>query len=320
MRSPGPACSRWTRRRLPAPWRSAIPRAPPPGRLRLRTLDGSVEQSAGRVPEPSFAAAAIVAVHRLSVLVLDRPIRVRARDAHDPSPSLPGVVAPSSTPSRLSPEPTPSAVTDPAGAWIATGSMGTPRSDHRYVRLLDGRVLVLGGANRDENDTSAELYDPATGTWSATENMIRPRGGFPATLLRDGRVLVGDGGDPNADDEARWNLGAEVYDPTSGTWTATEKMISADQGCKSHVAARRHGARDGQQGAQLYDPDSGTWTATGRMPGRTLPATPPSCYRMAGCSWRAATFLTNSVMPSTAFRNRSSFTNRPRRPGSRRRP
>ena len=64
------------------------------------------------------------------------------------------------------------------GVWIATGSMGTPRSGHTAVRLLDGRVLVVGGADSDENDTSAELYDPDTGTWSATGNMLRPRGGF----------------------------------------------------------------------------------------------------------------------------------------------
>ena len=60
------------------------------------------------------------------------------------------------------------------------------------MRLLDGRVLVIGGKS-DAGDglTSAELYDPATGTWSATGEMLRPPGGVPATLLRDGKVLVG---------------------------------------------------------------------------------------------------------------------------------
>ena len=67
--------------------------------------------------------------------------------------------------------------------------MGTPRSGHTAVRLLDGRVLVAGGGG--ENDTSAELYDPDSGTWSATGNMAKPHACFPATLLRDGKVLVG---------------------------------------------------------------------------------------------------------------------------------
>ena len=77
--------------------------------------------------------------------------------------------------------------------------MGTPRSGYTTVRLLDGRVLVVGGADGVENDTSAELYDPTNGTWTATGSMLKPRGGFAATLLRDGRVLVGDVADPDAD-------------------------------------------------------------------------------------------------------------------------
>ncbi len=231
---------------------------------RLRPLDEIHRTRRQAVSRATFAAAAIVAVIALgAAFAIGRP---SPTPSTDPSPSLPGVVAPSSIPSATAP--TPSAITNPAGVWIFTGSMGTPRSDHSYVRLLDGRVLVYGGANRDENDTSAELYDPVTATWSATENMIRPPAGFPATLLRDGRVLVGDGDDPNADDEARWNLGAEVYDPASGTWTATGKMISPTKGARATLLRDGTVLVTGSHGAQLYDPDNGTWTATGRMPQR----------------------------------------------------
>ena len=233
------------------------------GILRTRGRASSGPLRTGSILRPSLAAAAVVAVLISGAFLVTRP---DPPATNDPSPSLPGVVAPSSMPSRVSPEPTPSAVTNPAGVWMATGSMGTPRSDHDYVRLLDGRVLVLGGANRDESDTSAELYDPATGTWSATENMLRPRGGFPATLLRNGRVLVGDGDDPNADDRARWNLGAEVYDPASGNWTATGRMISPTKGATATLLRDGTVLVTGTDGAELYDPDSGTWTATGRMP------------------------------------------------------
>ena len=174
---------------------------------------------------------------------------------------------------------------DAGGVWIATGTMGTPRSGHTAVRLLDGRVLVAGGGRR-ENDTSAELYDPDTGTWSATGSMLKPPRGFPATLLRDGTVLVGDVDDPDADDPIS---GAEVYDPATGTWTATGKMVKDGLRTSRHVAARRQGARDGSRAApELYDPDTGTWTATGKMidPASAASAR-PSCCPTATCSWRA---------------------------------
>ena len=92
-----------------------------------------------------------------------------------------GVTPPAGLPAG--PAPTDSRLT---GAWIATGSMNTPRFGHTAVRLLDGRVLVAGGSNEaEEHMTSAELYDPKSGTWSATADMLKPhyRYGFPATLL-----------------------------------------------------------------------------------------------------------------------------------------
>ena len=39
------------------------------------------------------------------------------------------------------------------GAWIATGTMGTPRYGHTAVRLLDGRVLVAGGSGANNETT-----------------------------------------------------------------------------------------------------------------------------------------------------------------------
>ena len=166
-----------------------------------------------------------------------------------PSPNL---SAPSFTP-------IPSAVANQAGDWIATGWMGTPRFEYTAVRLLDGRVLVVGGS-ADEHDTSAELYDPASGTWSPTGNMLKPRAGMPATLLRDGRVLVGDVADP-----AAVEFGAELYDPASGTWTATGNMINGGGSTATLLRDGRvlvigYGVR-----GELYDPDTGTWTVTGKM-------------------------------------------------------
>ena len=129
------------------------------------------------------------------------------------------------------------------------------------VRLLDGRVLVVGGAGDDL--TSAELYDPATGTWSATGKMVKWVDAPPgidlgkeysdATLLGDGKVLVTA---PNS---------AQLYDPASGTWTATGKMIGVFGDTATLLGDGKVLITGWDGAAQLYDPASGTWTATGKM-------------------------------------------------------
>ncbi len=196
----------------------------------------------------TLAAAAVVAVVAVggAFFVIQRDLPVVAGPSPTPiaDPSLPGVVAPSSSPSGTAPNPSP--VPSSAGVWIATGTMGTPRSGHTAVRLLDGRVLVAGGGD----ETSAELYDPVTGTWSATGNMLKPHVGLAATLLRDGRVLVfGEDANP------------EVYDPASGTWTATVRMVWGDGETGTMLRDGKVLVR-GDGGSELYDPDTGTWTAT----------------------------------------------------------
>lgn len=141
---------------------------------------------------------------------------------------------------------------------MPTGSMTTPRTDPNAVRLLDGRVLIVGGRTGETELVSAELYDPATGTWSAAGRISMPF--VTATVLGDGKVLVLVG-DPNGGPRE-----AEVYDPTSGTWTATGPMDPSSEEADQFTALRDGRVLlAGRVGAQVYDPASGTWTVTGPM-------------------------------------------------------
>ena len=122
---------------------------------------------------------------------------------------------------------------DPAsGMWTVTGSMATGRWQHTATLLPNGQVLVAGGLNRHHGYlASAELYDPATGVWTATGDLASARELHTATLLPNGQVLVagGDvsplvaGGDVSRD-PYRPTPTAELYDPATGSWTATASL------------------------------------------------------------------------------------------------
>jgi Galactose oxidase, central domain/Kelch motif len=156
-----------------------------------------------------------------------------------------------------------------AGTWTATA----PTTEERptLTLLADGRVLATGGQEPDDNGApiaSAELYDPRTEEWSATGSMTTARSGHTATLLADGTVLVA--GSSGPDDVANAEASAELYDPSSGTWSATGSMVESRAG---HTATLLRdgtvlvaGGYGGTRSAELYDPGTRTWRATGAMP------------------------------------------------------
>jgi hypothetical protein len=154
------------------------------------------------------------------------------------------------------------------GTFSATGAMADKRGSHTATRLADGRVLITGGtATGDARLTSAEIYDPTTGTFTTTGSMAAARTFQEATLLVDGRVLVS-GGDP-----AGWIYdgpflaSAEIYDPKTGTFTATGSMADTLTNHSATllpdgrvlIAGGYNGSAD-VTAAELYDPTTGTFT------------------------------------------------------------
>jgi hypothetical protein len=129
-----------------------------------------------------------------------------------------------------------------------------------------------------------------TGTFAETGRMISPRFGHTATLLPNGKVLIA-GGSSLDNSNARLSATAtlELYDPATGTFTATGKTASP--------IASATLLPDGRvlliesRNAELYDPSTGTVTATGQ--GGNLPCA-PRC---------GATLLTNGKVLMTSSGN-----------------
>src|SRR5215831_2870574 len=77
----------------------------------------------------------------------------------------------------------------------------------------------------------------AAGTWSTTGSMTVDRDGYTATLLTDGRVLAagGCGATDQFGDCVKGLSSAELYNPATGTWSATGSLILPRAG---HTATR----------------------------------------------------------------------------------
>jgi hypothetical protein len=79
----------------------------------------------------------------------------------------------------------------------AAGTLTTMRHKHDAIRLLDGRVLVIGGADHTDrlHYATTEVYDPRTATFEAGPAMTNRRYKIAGTsiLLPSGDVLVSSG-------------------------------------------------------------------------------------------------------------------------------
>jgi hypothetical protein len=109
------------------------------------------------------------------------------------------------------------------------------------------------------------------GRWTVTGNLSVARYGHTATLLGSGKVLVAGGLTFNFEHSLN---SPELYDPASGTWTATGSMDAARGYIYNTATLLPSGAvlmeaGRGNRGylgtAEVYDPLTEAWTKTGNV-------------------------------------------------------
>jgi len=118
---------------------------------------------------------------------------------------------------------------DPAAnTWTLVGPMNVARTGHTATMLQNGKVLVAGGLDANNNGiATAEIYDPVANTWTTVASLHTGRFGDMATLLNDGTVLV-TGGYSHLD-RVYGNTNAttnEVYDPAANNWTVVGSFVT----------------------------------------------------------------------------------------------
>lgn len=196
------------------------------------------------------------------------------------------------------------------GTWRDASPLPKTRTDFAAVTLTDGRVLVAGGYNGvDASYSSAYFYDRSTNTWTKTGLMTQARTAPAAALLPDGRVLVAGGffyapesafigatvlagrrssggerprvgpfDDVDIPPQGRALATAEIFDPSTGEWSATRPMRYARAGAWAATLADGKvlvaGATDHNvkvdaaafETAETFDPASGRFETAGTFP------------------------------------------------------
>ena len=161
-------------------------------------------------------------------------------------------------------------------AGLVTGiSLGTA-----IITASDGRL------------TASESISIIAGRWVHTEDMLHARSNHTATLLLNGKVLIAAGGVG-----ATGLASAELYDPSTGTWSTTGSLSSPRLTAftatllpdgKVLVVGGFAGGATTLSSAEVYDPATGTWSATGSLPtklcGHTATLLPNGKVLVAGGS------------------------------------
>ena len=174
------------------------------------------------------------------------------------------------------------------GTWSRTSSMSTARDFAGTATLPvlpDGSVLAVGGGTCCPYHwiNSAESFDPVTQSWTpAAPKTTKAQG--DAVLMQNGVVLVA-GGLHGSQPTSVTVAAAELFDPSTDTWTPTSSMsVERDQHSLTLLANGQALAAGGYSGgwslgctdqtsAELYDSNVGTWFATGNMTVARLLAT-----------------------------------------------
>ncbi len=164
-------------------------------------------------------------------------------------------------------------------------SMTDARAFHTATLLADGRVMVVGGNNKDLTNpaiASVEIYNPRTNTWTLTTSPYQPRMDHNALLLKDGRVMIAGGMVRSAGGGSFFTLNSvEIFDPGDQTWFEAAPMSNEINNTSGKTDFTMTLLPDGRvlvtggvsgllyyARIERYDPATNTWANLGLLPSK----------------------------------------------------
>jgi len=118
-----------------------------------------------------------------------------------------------------------------AESFAFTGMLNVQRKRQAANLLLDGTVLVEGGASESNGEPvndgtpTAEIYNSGSGTWTQVEDMSTGRTEHTATLLPNGTVIVC-GGISSTLPSDSYNPAAQTFSTVGGLLHARQRHVS----------------------------------------------------------------------------------------------
>jgi N-acetylneuraminic acid mutarotase len=167
--------------------------------------------------------------------------------------------------------------------WAAAAAIGGRRIFPSLTKLNTGRMLVAGGIDVTvlfgipialASTNRAQLYNPATNAWANAANMPFGRAYHHdnQVVLGDGRVLLSGGvlvPDLTNAQNAAAIANADLYNPTTNTWTTTTMSVARTGQSATLLANGLVAVTGGASGplatptaldlVSTFDPTSNTW-------------------------------------------------------------
>ncbi len=159
---------------------------------------------------------------------------------------------------------------DPAtGAWTSRANIPVGLNRPQGVTLNNGKVLVSGGILSGGSVTNAaRLYDPVANTWTTTGSMTTARRDHSMASASANRV-VAVGGGTSGSGCANGTTSSEVYNTSSGNWSAagatTTAFYNPDILALSTGRVLIAGSMCNTSSTNLFQPGPNTWSNSGNV-------------------------------------------------------
>lgn len=127
-------------------------------------------------------------------------------------------------------------VTDATGNWTPGAAIAAnPRYGSCWVKLADGRYMVMGGCSKYSDSaaaslsgaalyTTVDIWDPSNKAWSTTAALPAARAWGAAAVLADGRVVYCGG---ISDTSQNVSNATYIWTPGTGLWTTSGSLTAA---------------------------------------------------------------------------------------------